>query len=64
MVEASKIFSSPIVTQIVPLTAFFSAEEYHQNYYNQHKGQGYCQFVIGPKLRKLINAGVIPADKN
>jgi len=64
MVEASKHFSSPIVTQIVPLTAFFSAEEYHQNYYNQHKGQGYCQFVIGPKLRKLISAGVIPADKN
>jgi peptide-methionine (S)-S-oxide reductase len=61
--EAAKHFSSPIVTQIVPLTKFYPAEEYHQNYYNQHKGQGYCQFVIGPKLRKLINAGVIPPDK-
>lgn len=57
---AAKNFHSPIVTQIVPLTHFYSAEDYHQNYYNQHKTQGYCVFVIGPKLRKLINAGVIP----
>jgi peptide-methionine (S)-S-oxide reductase len=61
--EAAHNFSAPIVTQIVPLTKFYSAEKYHQNYYNLHKGQGYCQFVIGPKLRKLIDAGVIPADK-
>jgi len=61
--EAAKHFSSPITTQIVPLTKFYSAEDYHQNYYNTHKSQGYCQFVIGPKLHKLISSGVIPADK-
>ncbi len=61
--EASAHFSSPIVTQIVPLKHFYSAEKYHQNFYNSHPGQGYCEFVIGPKLRKLIDHGVIPADK-
>jgi len=61
--EAARHFSSPIVTQIVPLTKFYPAEDYHQNYYNTHKNTGYCQFVIGPKLRKLIDAGVVPPDK-
>jgi peptide-methionine (S)-S-oxide reductase len=61
--EAAKHHSRPIVTQIVPLTQFYPAEKYHQNYYNEHTGQSYCQFVIGPKLRKLVDAGVIPADK-
>jgi peptide-methionine (S)-S-oxide reductase len=63
MKEAAKHFSSPIVTQIVPLTKFYPAEQYHQNYYNEHQTQGYCQFVIRPKLRKLIDEGVVPADK-
>jgi peptide-methionine (S)-S-oxide reductase len=61
--EAAPHFSSPIVTQIVPLAAFYPAEDYHQNYYNLHPGQGYCQFIIRPKLQKLINQGVVPADK-
>jgi peptide-methionine (S)-S-oxide reductase len=61
--EEAKNFSAPIVTQIVPLTKFYPAEDYHQNYYNQHQGQSYCQFIIGPKLRKLIDEGVIPAEK-
>jgi peptide-methionine (S)-S-oxide reductase len=61
--EAQPHFSSPIVTQIVPLTKFYSAEDYHQDYYNQHQDQGYCQVVIGPKLRKLIKEGVIPSDQ-
>jgi len=62
--DVAKHLSKPVTTQIVPLTQFFPAEGYHQNYYNEHKGQGYCQFIIRPKLRKLIDAGVIPADKN
>ena len=61
--EAARHFSSPITTQIVPLTKFYTAEQYHQNYYNEHQSQGYCQFVIRPKLRKLIDAGVVPAEK-
>ena len=61
--EAGRNYASPITTQIVPLTQFFPAEKYHQNYYNGHQSEGYCQFVIRPKLRKLIDAGVVPADK-
>jgi peptide-methionine (S)-S-oxide reductase len=61
--EAARHFSSPITTQIVSLTKFYPAEKYHQNYYNEHRSRPYCQMVIGPKLRKLIDAGVVPADK-
>ena len=61
--EAARHFSAPIVTQIVPLQKFYPAEGYHQNYYNLHSNQNYCRFVIGPKLRKLIEHGVIPQDK-
>ena len=61
--EAAGHFRSPIVTQIAPLTKFYPAEAYHQDYYNLHANQTYCQFVIGPKLHKLIDKGVIPQEK-
>ncbi len=61
--EAASHFSSPIVTQIVPLTKLYSAEDYHQDYYNQHTHAGYCMFVIRPKLQKLIDKGVIPSGQ-
>ncbi len=48
-----KVFSDPIVTEVVKLDAFYNAEEYHKDYYNQNSSQGYCQFVINPKLKKL-----------
>ena len=50
---ASKLWDDPIVTQILPLGAFYKAEEYHQDYYQQNKTQAYCQIVINPKLKKL-----------
>ena len=43
----------PIVTQVEPLTTFYPAEDYHQNYYAQNKNQGYCQVIIAPKLEKV-----------
>ncbi|MFD2562598.1 peptide-methionine (S)-S-oxide reductase MsrA [Aquimarina rubra] len=49
------IFDDPIVTEVTELGAFYNAEDYHQNYYNQNSNQGYCQFVINPKLSKLQN---------
>jgi len=61
--EANPHFHSHIVTQIVPLTNFYPASAHHQNYYNLHANQSYCQFVIGPKLHKLIDKGVIPQEK-
>jgi len=50
---AEGVFENPIVTEVTELAAFYNAEEYHQNYYNQNSNQGYCQFVINPKLSKL-----------
>ena len=51
--EQEKVFSDPIVTQVAPLENYFPAEEYHQNYYNQNPTQGYCSYVIAPKLAKV-----------
>lgn len=48
-----KVFQSPIVTEIVPYSVFYEAEDYHQNYFNQNGEQGYCRFVIQPKLEKF-----------
>lgn len=43
----------PVVTEIVPLGAFYEAEGYHQDYYDNNPSAGYCRVVIAPKLRKL-----------
>ena len=43
----------PVVTEIVKAPIFYEAEEYHQNYYQRNPTQGYCNFVIRPKLKKL-----------
>jgi peptide-methionine (S)-S-oxide reductase len=51
--DASGAFGSRIVTEIVPFTNFYKAEDYHQNYFNQNPNQAYCQFVIQPKIEKL-----------
>jgi peptide-methionine (S)-S-oxide reductase len=50
---AEKAFPEPIVTAVEPAEEFYSAEEYHQNYYNENSRQPYCMFVISPKLAKL-----------
>jgi peptide-methionine (S)-S-oxide reductase len=54
--DESGIYRAPIVTEIVPFTEFFPAEDYHQNYYNQNSGQPYCRAIIGPKVEKLKKA--------
>lgn len=48
-----RVFSKPIVTEIEPLERFWRAEEYHQDYYANHPGEGYCAAVIAPKLAKF-----------
>jgi peptide-methionine (S)-S-oxide reductase len=52
-IQVERVFEKPVVTEVKPLDIFYKAEEYHQNYYNQHSAEGYCQAVINPKLRKL-----------
>ncbi|SDL98066.1 peptide-methionine (S)-S-oxide reductase [Oryzisolibacter propanilivorax] len=51
--EQDKLFGAPVVTEIRPLTSFWPAEDYHQDYYLQHPEQGYCAFVVGPKVDKF-----------
>lgn len=50
----AKVFDAKIVTEVTEFNAFFKAEDYHQNYYNNNKTQGYCMAVINPKLDKFI----------
>jgi peptide-methionine (S)-S-oxide reductase len=52
-VEAEKVWGHPIVTEIVPFTAFYKAEGYHQEYYEKNPRQGYCTVVIAPKVVKF-----------
>lgn len=49
----SKVFDSPIVTEISAFSNFYPVENYHQDYYNQNGAQPYCQLVIKPKVDKL-----------
>lgn len=53
VLDATGTFDSKIVTEISPLNEFYVAEDYHQNYYNQHTSAPYCAFVIQPKVEKL-----------
>jgi peptide-methionine (S)-S-oxide reductase len=49
----TNVFNLSIVTKLEPFTEFYEAEDYHVNYYNRNKQQGYSRFVIEPKLNKV-----------
>ncbi len=51
--KKTNIFNLPIVTQLEPFEEFYEAEDYHKDYYNRNKNQGYSRFVIAPKLDKV-----------
>ncbi len=51
--DKSKTFNGPIVTEITAFTNFYPAEDYHQNYFNQHAEEAYCQYVVRPKVEKF-----------
>lgn len=53
-IAESGLYHDPIVTEIVPFEKFYTAEEYHQNYYDSNKTQGYCSYIIAPKIQKLL----------
>lgn len=53
-VEKEKLYPYPIVTEIVPFTKFYEAENYHKDYFEKNKNQSYCSFVIDPKIHKLL----------
>jgi peptide-methionine (S)-S-oxide reductase len=52
-VTAEGIWDDPIVTQVEPLTTFYPAEKYHQDYFANNPAQPYCQIVIAPKVAKF-----------
>jgi peptide-methionine (S)-S-oxide reductase len=54
--QKSGAWDKPIVTQIVPFTKFYRAEDYHQDYFEKNPYQGYCSFVIAPKVEKFEKA--------
>jgi peptide-methionine (S)-S-oxide reductase len=51
---AEGVYSSPIVTEVVPLPTFHPAEEYHQGYFQSHPNQPYCEAVVVPKVEKFF----------
>jgi peptide-methionine (S)-S-oxide reductase len=51
-----KVWPNPVVTEVVPLSAFYPAEGYHQGYFRANPAQPYCQFVVNPKVVKARKA--------
>ena len=52
-ISAAGIWPDPIVTEVVPLEAFYPAEDYHQEYFRKNPYQGYCRAVVAPKVAKF-----------
>lgn len=52
--EKSRKFANPVVTEIAAFTNFYPAEEYHADYYDTNREQGYCMVIIDPKIKKLL----------
>lgn len=52
-INDEKAYPNPVITEISPLINYYPAEDYHQNYYNQNGNEGYCQYVIQPKVEKF-----------
>ena len=51
--QMASVWDAPIVTELSPLGEYHRAEDYHQNYFRQHPLQGYCAFVVAPKVAKF-----------
>ena len=51
--EAQPHYRSPIVTQVLPAPVYYRAETYHQEYFRHNAAQGYCMFVVAPKVEKF-----------
>lgn len=52
--EKERIYKDPIVTEIIPFTNFYEAENYHKDYFDKNKGYPYCTYIINPKIQKLM----------
>jgi peptide-methionine (S)-S-oxide reductase len=63
LARANPSWGGKIVTEIVPLKAFYEAEAYHQDYYKKNPDAGYCRVVIRPKLEKLKKSPTVTGGK-
>ncbi|MGA7368029.1 MAG: peptide-methionine (S)-S-oxide reductase MsrA [Nitrososphaeraceae archaeon] len=54
VLENEGTYKDPIVTEIAPFSSFYVAEDYHKNYYDEHRDAPYCSYVIDPKVHKLL----------
>jgi len=52
-ISAAKVYEAPIVTEVVPASKFYVAEDYHQEYFRRNPAQPYCAFVVRPKVAKF-----------
>jgi peptide-methionine (S)-S-oxide reductase len=52
-INKSGAYPNPVITEIVALNNYYPAEDYHQNYFNQNGNEGYCRYVIQPKVEKF-----------
>lgn len=52
-VDAGAGHGAPVCTQLKPAVTFWLAEDYHHDFYARNPGQGYCQFVVAPKVQKF-----------
>jgi peptide-methionine (S)-S-oxide reductase len=53
-IEKQGLYKDPVITEITPFKNFYVAEDYHKNYYEEHQDAPYCNFVIHPKMQKLL----------
>jgi peptide-methionine (S)-S-oxide reductase len=51
--EMANVWDAPIVTEVAPVATWYKAEDYHQDYFRQHPNQGYCAFIVAPKVAKF-----------
>jgi peptide-methionine (S)-S-oxide reductase len=52
--EKEGVYKNPIITEITPFSNFYAAEDYHKDYYDNNQDAPYCNFVIQPKVQKLL----------
>ena len=52
-ITSARVWDSPFVTEVVPFTEFYPAEDYHQNYFDKNPYQPYCRAVVAPKVAKF-----------
>jgi peptide-methionine (S)-S-oxide reductase len=52
--EKSGTYKDPVVTEITAFSNFYPAEDYHDDYYDNNRSQGYCRYIIDPKVQKLL----------